>query len=265
MTEAISAVIGELKTLSPDIAHAAAFKLNGETIAGSEGTTPEQTQALITSITGITNTDCIGGIENLVIQDVNTQLAVSAVGEVYLAALFSRNADQKIIKALLGVVVPTVIRLSALTTSVEVEKTQQPAENLESTEPQIEAAPSPVQEEPQTETAKPESTSEPEPFLLSTPTAQFMVEKIGGLLVPSDTVRIDGDVIEKWQDAYGGKHFGLVNIETLEGKTVACKFKPLKDARANAKGIIQIPERLIQALGSDKGQLVMVSPVVKEA
>jgi len=263
VTEAIAAVIGELKTLSPDITHTIVFKLNGETLASSEGTTPEQTQALISSIRGITQAECIGGIENMVLQDLNTQLSVSAIGDVYLATVSSRSGDQKVIKSLTKVVVPTIIKLSSGSKPTMIEKNELVAETGKSP---IEAEVLPQQEEPEApaETATEEQpATEPEMFLPKAPTNQFMVEKLSGFMIPVDTVRIDGEVIAKWQNACGGKHFNLVNVETLEGKKVTCKFKPLRDARANAKGIIQIPERLIQALHSDKGKLVMVSPAVE--
>jgi hypothetical protein len=261
VTEAIAAVIGELKTLSPDINHTLVFKLDGETLASSEGTTPEQTQALIANISGITHAECIGGIESIVIQDVNTQLVVSAVGDAYLATLSSRSGDQKVIKSLTEVVVPTVIRLSLGSKPIMVEK---PEPTVETVGYPVETEVLPPQEEPETPVeANVEERPEFEPFLPKAQTTQFMVEKISGFMVAADTVRIDGEVIEKWQDECDGKHFTLVNIETLEGRKVTCKFKTLKDARANAKGIIQIPERLIQALQSDKGKLVMVSPVVE--
>ncbi|MGD6805712.1 MAG: hypothetical protein ACQCN4_01985 [Candidatus Bathyarchaeia archaeon] len=262
MTDAISTVIGELKTLSPDITHAVAFKTNGEALAGSEGTTPEQTRAIIDNITSITHVACIGGIERIVIQDINTQLAVSTIEDVYLATLCSRNGDQKIIKALTEVVVPTVVRLSLLTKSLPDKKSTASTETAESpSNPPVLA----VHTEPETpSTTQTETPLKIEPFLPKAPTSQLMVEKIGGLLVPSDTVRIDGEVIERWRDIYDGKQLNAVILETLEGKTVTCKVKPLKDSRANARGIVQVPERLMSALNIDKGQLVMVSPSVKE-
>jgi hypothetical protein len=85
-----------------------------------------------------------------------------------------------------------------------------------------------------------------------------MVEKIGGLLVASDTVRVDSRVLSDWQETYG-KSFSMVQVETLEGKTLTCKFKPQKDG----KGTIGVPERILQALGCEKGKLVMVKPVIE--
>ena len=83
-----------------------------------------------------------------------------------------------------------------------------------------------------------------------------MVEKIVGLLVPTDTVRIDGEVMAKWSDLYGGKQILMVNIEALDGKKTTCKVKPIKEAKNNFKGAIQIPEKILQNLQTEKGKLV---------
>ncbi|HSV48872.1 MAG TPA: hypothetical protein VLH35_01025, partial [Candidatus Acidoferrales bacterium] len=104
LSEAIQTVIDEFKTLSPNISKVIVFKLDGETLAASKDTTPEQTQALIAYLNGIKHTGCIGGLENFTIQDVNSQLAVTAVGKVYLAAVSSRSEDQKSINSLTKIV-----------------------------------------------------------------------------------------------------------------------------------------------------------------
>ena len=223
--------------------------MEGETLAASEGTTPEQTQTLIANLNSVTHAECIGGIEGLTIQDLNTQLSVAAVGEVYLATVSSRIADQKIIKSLTQIVAPTVIQLAK--GAVVVEKQRVLPEKVLS---KVEA----VLTEQKSERAIPDLESLPEPYLPKAPTTQFMVDKIGGLLVSSDTVRIDSEVIENWQNLYDKKTFTAVSIETLEGKTVTCKFKPQKDA----KGIIGVPDKILQTLQSSKGKLVIVKPVI---
>jgi hypothetical protein len=255
VTEAIQPIISEFRTLSPDIADALVFRLNGETLAATKNTTPEQTQSLINSLSSITHAECIGGVENFTIQDVNTQLTVREIGEIYLAIVSSRSEDQKIIKSLTEVIGPTLIRLASGSTAPEPQanretiKTQRRKKVLESAIPKKDLQIPSI----------PEPQSPPEPPQPKAPTTQFMVERIGGILVPPDTVRIDGEVLEKWRELEG-KMFAMVAVETLEGKKAICKFKPI---RAISKGIIQIPDRLIQALDSGKGKLVMVKPVVE--
>ncbi len=249
MSEAIQTVINEFKTISPDISSTVVFALNGETIAQNEDATPEQTQTLIAKLNSITHAACIGGIKNLVIQDVSAQLAVTAVGDVYLATVSRRAADDKEVKSLTQVVAPTVIQLALGAPAKPTAKQRVPAEI---TEPKIEV-PTPPKTAPKIQ------LSPPEPFQPKASTTQFMIEKITGLLVASDTVRIDSEVIEKWQEVPGSKKFAHVNVETLDGRNVTCKFKPRKDAR----GKILVPEKIIQALHSDVGELVIVKPVVE--
>jgi hypothetical protein len=255
VTEAIQTVISEFRTLSPDIADALVFRLNGETLAATKNTTPEQTQTLINSLSSITHAECIGGVENFTIQDVNTQLTVREIGGIYLAMVSSRSEDQKIIKSLTEVVGPTLIRLAFGSTAPEPQANRETIKTPRRKKVLESAIPKKDHQIP----SIPEPQSPPEPPQPKAPTTQFMVERIGGILVPPDTVRIDGEVLEKWRELEG-KMFAMVAVETLEGKKAICKFKPI---RASSRGIIQIPDRLIQALDSGKGKLVMVKPVVE--
>jgi hypothetical protein len=251
LTEAIQKIISEFNTLSPDIASTVVFKLDGETRAASENATPEQTQLLIASLNSLTHTGCIGGLEKLSVQDVNSQVLVAAVGDVYFAAVASRMGDQRVVMSLTEVVAPTIIQLALKMPKAAPETPRITREKLME---QIEAA-LPKSEQAITVTqTEPETKEPPMPKLSST---QFMVEKIGGLLVASDTVRIDSTVLYGWQEACG-KQFTTVCVETLEGKTVTCKFKPQKDG----KGVIGVPDKILQVLESEKGKLVMVKPVV---
>lgn len=253
MTEALKTIIDEFKTLSPDIASTVVFKLDGETLAASEGATPEQTQMLITSLNRLTHTGCIGGLEKLSVQDVNSQVSVAAVGDVYFATVCSRMGDQKVIKSITQVIAPTAIQLA-----LKMPRATEAAPKItrEKLMQQIEAA-LPKKEQPETviTQVEPEKQESPSPKM---PSTQFMVERVGGLLVASDTVRIDSTVLASWQEACG-KQFTSVIMETLEGKTLTCKFKAQKDS----KGTIGVPDKILQALGSEKGKLVMVKPVIE--
>jgi len=200
--------------------------------------------------------------------------------DLYLATVSSRAANPKVVKSLTHVLVPTIVRLinqvsqpietrSLQTTRLEEEQTEEKQEEQtedkpieETEEEQVEdPVPAPAEEELQVESSyEPHPTFEPIPP--KTPVNQLMVEKLSGMLVPVDTVRIDGEVIEKWNEIYDGKEIKMVNIEALDGKKTICKFKPTKEAKSNSKGIIQIPEKILQALQTEKGKLVMVKPLV---
>jgi predicted regulator of Ras-like GTPase activity (Roadblock/LC7/MglB family) len=258
---ALQNIINEFKNISPEITNAFIFKKNGEFLASNE-TTTEEIKKLIAAFNDTTDlAQTIGGIETLTIQGADSQLNITSMNNLYLATVSSRAADQKIVKTLTHVLVPTVVRLVDQI-APELSENELP-KTIKSEDTPIEEIVLPVEE---TEQNEPISESPPsfssEPLLPEPPVNQFMIEKIGGLLVPADTVRVDNEVIAKWNDLYDDKQITQVHIETLEGKKTTCKFKPIKEKNCNAKGIIQIPEKILQALQTSKGKLVMVKPVI---
>ncbi len=265
MTEAyinpLQTVIDEFKNISPETTNALLFKNNGQTIASIKAASEDQTRKLIFNFSNIeSQAQAIGGIEYLTIQTTENQLSVTAMNNLYFATVSSREANQEIIKSLTQVVIPTIVYLVDQTALNPLET--QPPQALQLEEKHVEETVLPVEDEPTIEPI-PEPQPPFELFLPSTPVNQFMVEKIGGMLVAADTVRVDGEVISQWSDLYSGKQFTMVNIEALDGKKTTCKFKTIKETKNNAKGIIQIPEKILQTLQTEKGKLVMVKPVIE--
>jgi hypothetical protein len=312
---AFQTFVDEFKNISPEITNTFIFNINGEIIAKDETTTKEQTKNLICNFNNMAALEqSIGAIENLTIQGVDSQLSVTAMNNLFLVNVSSREADQKIVKSLTHVFIPTVAKLlnqiivetpdvtTAETAVKTPDKTADKKTAFSNDETSIERSVTCIEEtsdeitdessenspsldmEPQNEVnekkvlpAVPEKDQDveltvppevplsfgAEQLLSHPPVNQFMVERIGGLLVRVDTVRIDGEVVTKWSDLYEGKEIKLVSIETLEGKTTTCKFKPIKEAKDNAKGIIQIPEKILQTLHISNGKLVMVRPVIE--
>jgi hypothetical protein len=259
-SDPLQTFINEFKNISPETTNALIFKSDGQIIANTQATTEDQTKKLIDYVNNISQyAETIGGIENLTIQASDRQLNITAIDSNYLATVSSRAANQEIVKSLTHVLVPTIIRLVDKVVSMPKE-TQLP-QVVQLDHPTTEEPVLPVEEKSQIEPI-PEMHLPFEPFLPITPINQFMVEKISGLLVPPDTVRIDADVIAKWNDLYEGKQITMVHIEALDGKKTICKFKPIKAASTNSKGIIQIPEKILQTLQSEKGKLVMVKPLI---
>jgi hypothetical protein len=254
----LQTIIEEIKNISPETTDVLIFKISGQTIANTQTISENQTKEFITNFASIAvHAETIGGIDIYTIQAADKQLNVFAVDNCFLASVSLRTAKQEILKSLTQVVFPTVIRLVNQVedqTETQSPKTKKEAEeNVLTTEEELEQTIKPIPE--------PQPTFET--FLTRTPTNQFMVEKIGGLLVSTDTVRIDDEIIEKWSDLYEDKQFDMVIIEALDGKKTTCKFKKIKGSKNNAKGIIQIPEKIIQTLQTEKGKLVIVTPVIE--
>ena len=141
----------------------------------------------------------------------------------YLVNVSSHAADEKIVKTLTRVIVPTVVKL--------VDQISELSGNqlLQAKKPEVK----PVEEIvlPDEQTAQSESIPDvsasfcSEPMLPEPPVNQFMIEKIGGLLVPCDIVRVDREVIAKWHDIYGDKEITQIHIETLEGKAILMRIQ----------------------------------------
>jgi hypothetical protein len=264
---ALKTIIGEFKNISPELTRAFIFKKDGEILASTEAIAEDQTKKLVTAYNDVSDqAEVIGGLETLTIQGVGSQLNITSMDNSYLVTASSRAADEKMVKALTCVIVPTVMKLleqisPALPNDqlLDIEKPEvEQVEQVERVEETVQPPEEPVPEEPAPEVPAIAS----EPIFPKPPVNQFMVEKLGRLLVASDTVRVDKDVVAKWRDLYGDKEISQVNVETLEGKAVICKFKPMKEADGNAKGIIKIPEKILEILQTGEGKLVIVKPVI---
>ena len=247
--------------------------------------------------------DAIGGLEAVTIQSDNGQVNIACMNDFYLTTVLSSEADEKYVNTLTRVLIPTVIKLvekihpastgnETLTVNPEPdedEPAEEEAEEDEAAEDEVEEnsdnaeeedADSAEDDENESDEEETATTEEEEPteeqeeeeetpevddemLLPEPPVTQLIVENLGGLLVPSDTVRIDKAVITEWNDLYGDKKINEVDLETLDGITTRCKFKPIKDSKHKGKGIIRMPEKIQLTLEAKKGDLVMVKPVVE--
>jgi hypothetical protein len=254
----IQAVVGEFKNISPEITSAFVFRKSGEINANNEAATVDQIKRTVTAFNNMCDwAQVLGGVETLTIQGADRQLNIECIHSRYLATVSSRAVDLKAVNALTHVIVPTVIELVDQTLPYQAEQPQsleeKPAEQAEAVQETLQDGPSEV----------PAVAALPlEPMLPWPNSTQLMVERIGGLLVPSDTVRIDSGVIAKWEELYPAMQVTLVSVETLEGLLAVCKFKPIKDGGGNSKGIIQVPEKILQTIQTSKGKLVIVKPVL---
>ncbi len=257
---ALQTIINEFKNITPEITNTFIFKKNGEIIASTETTTEDLNRKLIAAFNDLTDqAETIGGIETLSMQGADGQLSITSMNNRYLVNVSSRTADEKMVKMLTSIIVPTVVKL--VDQISELSGSESPQAKKPEVKP-FEEIVLPDKQTTQNESIPDMTSFRSEPMLPEPPVNQFMIEKIGGLLVPSDLVRVDGEVIAKWHDIYGDKEITQVHIETLEGKAIICGFKPIKETNHNAKGIIQFPEKVLQALQTSKGKLVIVKPVI---
>jgi predicted RNA-binding protein len=257
-SNALQTIIGEFKNISPEITNAFIFEANGEIVASDGVTIDTQSKNLVAAFNCISSkAEIMGKVKTVTMQGGDRQLSISCINNRYLATVFSNDADEKIIKSLTYVLIPAVLGLVDDLSETPLPETIEP-ENKRIEEvilrPQEPLPAELVSEEPYTFSSEP---SLPEP-----PVTQLMIEKIVGLFVSPDMVRVNSDVIAKWNNLYDNKKITNVQIETLEGKKLTCKFKAVKEAKGNSHGVIQMPEKILQTLQTSKGKLVMVKPVI---
>jgi hypothetical protein len=275
---ALKSTLQEIQNICPDVSNTFIFK-DGKIIAQDE-TTPEKTvNQTLDAFTAINEkADIIGGLNAVTIQGANGQANIACMNDFYLTTISSKEADEKYVNTLTRILIPTIIRLvekihpaqtgdETLTTvapepeeeiaEVAEEITEQTEDEEENELPEEETAPT----EDEEEQFEPEIDTEP--LLPEPPVTQLIVENLGGLLVPSDTVRVDQEVISHWNELYGDKKISEVEVEALSGKKTRCKFKKIKKSKDAGKGIIKMPEKIQLTLETSQGALVTVKPVVE--
>jgi hypothetical protein len=263
---ALRNTLTEIRSACPDVSHTFIFRDDGKFIIQDEETDEETATRAANTLEELhKGAEAIGGLESATFYGDNNRVSVLRINDLYLATIGSKEADEEYSSTLARILVPTVLRLTEKISNSSQE------ENFRIEKPDISEAIIPdagedssIQEEEFTVVeAEPIDEPEPQPLLPDPPVTQFMVENLGGLLVGSDTVRIDNNVIQQWTDLYGDRIITEVDLETLNGKTTRCKFKPIKDSKQEGKGVIQLPQKIQQTLLTSKGELVMVKPAIE--
>jgi hypothetical protein len=269
---ALKNALDEIRNVCPDITNAFMFREDGEIIVGDENT-PEKTMVHVINAFDdlLEKADALGGVECITFEGSNGRVNVSYIHDVYLVTVTSRKADINYVNTIIRVLIPTVLRLLEKICPTSL-KSNSPLTETSST-PKVSKVkefekPKPMMEPPEEiATEEPEKTVEaetkPKPVLPEPPVNQLIVENLGGLLVPSDTVRIDNEILLQWEMLYENNKIEEVEIGTFDGKTMQCKVKPIKDSKYEGKGIIQLPEKVQIALEIKKGELVRAKPIVE--
>jgi len=262
---ALKNTLNEIRKACPDVANTFMFRENGEIVASDENT-PEKTivQVAQTLVGILEKADTIGGVKCVIVEGNKGRVELSHVNDIYIGTVTSRKADANHAKTVTRVLVPTVLRLLEKIHPAPVKgksltaKTEPESLTVKKSEEQVEES-----EETSTKEAKEpvETEIEPEPLPPEPPVNQLIVENLSGFFAPSDTVRIDSEVLLQWKELLDCK-IEEVEIETFNGRTTQCKVKPIKDSKYEGKGVIQIPQKLQVTLEINKGELVRVKPIV---
>jgi len=256
----------------PGITNTFMFMEDGEIIVGDENTSQKTMVHVVDAFDGVfEKADAIGGVECITIEGSNGRVNVSWLNDLYFVTVTSRKADMNYVNTVTRVLIPTVLRLlekicpTPLKSNSPLTETKHQLkipmdEEFEKPELMEEPVEETVMEEPK-ETV--EAETKHEPLLSEPPVNQLIVENLGGLLVPSDTVRIDSEILSQWEELYEGRKIEEVEIGTFDGKTMRCKVKTIKDSKFEGKGMIQVPEKVQLALEIKKGELVRAKPIIE--
>lgn len=266
---AIKSALDEIRNVCPDITSTFMFKENGEMIIGDEKT-PEKTMVqVVDAFDGVfEKANAIGHVECITVDGSNGRVNISCLNDLYFVTVTSRKADINYVNTITRVLIPTILRLLERINPAPLKNNPVLPEikpNARVSLP-METEEAVTETDEETEIEKPEEKEpeiKPEPLLPEPPVNQLIVENLGGLLVPSDTVRIDNVILSQWEELYQGKKIEEVEIETFDGKSTKCKVKPIKDSKYEGKGMVQMPEKIQLALEIKKGELVRAKPIVE--
>jgi hypothetical protein len=283
---ALKSTLNEIQNACPDVTSNFIFK-DGKILAKNKNAKEEAATQTIDAFDAITErAEIIGDVETVTIRSAEGKVNITAMNDFYLATVSSKEADEKHVNTLTRILIPIVIKLSEKIQPASTDNETITTDQFEPEEEDAEEATEEIVDETadeaedneneqldeEEETAITEPEEEPEQtepevddelLLPEPPVTQLIVENLGGLLVPSDTVRVDQEVIKQWNELYGDNKISEVEVEALNGKTTRCKFKQIKKSKDTGKGIIKMPEKIQLTLETSKGELVTVKPVVE--
>ncbi len=262
---ALKSTVDEIKNACPDVSHTFIFKNDGTILARDENTDEKTAATAIKALNAVANqADAAGGFESATFYNTNNRVNVFKIKEYCLALVGSEEPDGENSTSLAKALVSTALKLSKKISSFEEEnpriETPEP-----SRKPHFETDETGIDLEAEEITSNQTDVDETQSLLPEPPVTQFMVENLGGLFAQSDVVRVETALIQQWKDLYGNvRMIDEVEVETLNGQTIRCKFKPIKDAKHDGKGTIQLPQKIQLILQTSKGELVMVKPVIRQ-
>ncbi len=269
-TFALKTTLDEIKNTCPDVSNTFIFTVDGKLLITDDDTNEETVNCTAKALkTLFKKAETLGGLETAVFYNSHKRMNVFREQNYYLTIVGSEKNDLKHPANVARILIPTVLKL---TEKISNFKQEEPLDVKEADVPEKkprhvkETSTSRAQKVKAAELAFLREQSETENQLESVPeppVTQFMVENVGGLLVAADTVRIDNAVMQQWKDLYGERTISEVDVETLNGQTIRCKFKPIKDSKHDGRGIIQLPHKIQQLLHTSKGELVVVKPAIQ--
>ena len=290
--QALQNMIDEMQEITPEITGIFIFENNGTIVAKDKSTTDQSAQQFITAFNGVEEkANSIGGLETLTLYGNYGEIHISDLNDLRIATVNSNKGDKRTVDIVTKVLAPSIIRLA--------NKLSNTTTNTATTEPQIETTIPSESIETQTDKTTefiPYNTNDvliddeeaqtilnlgmnsiPQPSptikLNETPqedteiltiTNQLKVAKLKTLMLRSNSIRIDKELITRWEENSGNKRIEEVRIESLKGNATTCKFEAIKDQNAVGRGLIQMSDKTQSSLGVAEGEIVIIKPICKD-
>jgi len=291
---ALRTALTEIKNVCPDVNSAYILLDNGKVVSNDDNAVDSNVEKAMNTLQELTDKSLsLGGLSDLVIDGEKGKIYVSQVNGTYSVMALSKRADLTFLRTITNIVFPTVLKVlegidsetsetllstplkstpiipekplfptpTPLEPEVDEENVEEVAEEAEESEETDEMMKPKLVEPVDEEESDEEEEIEKIPEL---PSQQLIVDKFGGLMVRSDTIQLDSDVLDKWASTLNLDEIHEVDIETFRGKTVRCKAKLINDEKLQGRGIVRIPEKTCDALELKRGELVRVKPVMPE-
>jgi predicted regulator of Ras-like GTPase activity (Roadblock/LC7/MglB family) len=261
---ALKSALTEIQNVCEGIEWSFIFTKDGTIISGNDDKTigPEIAKAASSFQSLTEKAAAVGGLDQLLINGNKGKVHVSSIDDMYLVSGISKKADIAHMRSITSVVFPTIKHvLESINSSIgNVDPTPLKPLHKPIKKKEIEV------EEDEEKLAEPEEVEKTKKVkdLPSVPSQQLIVEKLGGLLVRADTVRVDSEVLKRWSALLGVKEVNEVEIEAFGGKMAQCKVKTINDSKLEGRGFIRIPDKTCRMLEIKKGELVRVKPTVQE-
>jgi len=294
----------EIKNACNDLNWSLILTQNGAVISSEDSTAESNMTKTADSFQALAEkAKAIGGLANMLVNGENGKIYASSLNDMYLIAGLSKDADLVYFRTITNAVLPTIIKiLDNLTSSDLTPAPLKPTpsvsyppppkptpvtpispfspvtptiselkiENEEEKERETEEFKYPtndeeLREEPPSLNTDKNQETETHHQIETAPSQQLIVDRFSGLMVKSDQVQLDADVLKRWSALLNGAEISEVEVESFSGKSLRCRVKVITDSKLEGRGLIRIPEKACQSLEVRRGELVRVKPVIPEA
>ena len=288
--QALQNMIDEMQDITPEINSIFIFQDDGTIVAKDKLTTDQSAQQFVTAYKEVEEkSQTIGGLKTLTLFGNYGELQINDVKNFHITTISSNKADKKTLELLTKVLAPTIIKfadqisVSALNIEVKPQQITEPQSKQidndsryvdhdslaqihideEEARATLNIKLGPVQEKRIID--KLDLSNDAIGLENNLPTThQLKVAKLKSLLTRTNSVRIDKELIIKWQENYDQKRIDEVQIESQKGTIATCKVDIIKDAPYIGRSMIQIPERVQTSLGVVAGEIVLIKPLIRD-